>query len=382
MSVNRDEEDRRRAFVGLLANPVVDRRRDRELFGLVRDPRHRPELVSWFRTRLGYRLVITDTAARLFRLPLGDTVIAPRRVTTPPRRILVLALLAAAAAEDAEDVTTTQDLSDRVRVLSAREDTGVSAYEPDKYAERKIFAESVRLLVSTGALAPLGPGGGDQQDNWARRSDKVGATYQVQREMLLRMVDPASFAAALGQRGPTFDDDAQRFAVMRRLIELPVCLYSDLTESERAYAIRQRSRIVSWCTEMTGWTVEQRAEGLALIATEEAHTDLAFPRMRAVDFVSLLILDELCRCGDELGVVTEADLVAAVAEVAQRHPKSITAEINTETLRRDRALELLRALDLVRPGLRPGLWQLTPIAARYRDPQVIAVTTRIEEPTP
>ncbi|MFE9575927.1 DUF2398 family protein [Nocardia sp. NPDC006044] len=362
--------------MGLLANPVLDRRRHPELFALVRHPRHRSELMNWFSSRLGYRLVVTDTAARLFRLPLGDSVLAPRRVTTPPRRMLVLALLAAAAAEDTEDITTTQDLSDRVRVLSAREDCDVAGYDPDQFAERKLFEAAVELLVSAGVLWQVGA---DPGEGWARRADKIGTTYQVQREMLLRMVDPASFAAALGERGPVLTESAERFTVMRRLIELPVCLYTDLTETERAYLIRQRSRVVAWCTEMTGWTVEQRAEGLALIAQDEADTDLPFPRLRAVDFVTLMILDDLFRRRSGDDVVTDADLAAAVLEVAARYPKSITNEIASETARSERAMELLRALDLLRPGLRPGLWQLTPIAARYRDPRVVSVTARLED---
>ncbi|MQY29475.1 DUF2398 family protein [Nocardia aurantia] len=379
MGGTRDEVDRRRAFVGLLAQPVLDRRRDPELFGLVRHPGHRPELSHWFSSRLGYRLVVTDTGARLFRLPLGDTVIAPRRVELPPRRALVLALLAAAAAEDAEDITTTQDLSDRVRVLTGRDDAGLTAYDPDRFAERKLFAAAVKLLLSTGALAPADTGGDEQRDGWARRVDKIGGTYEVRREMLLRMIDPAAFAAALGTRGPAITEGAERFSVMRRILELPVCLYGDLTEAQRAYLIRQRSRIVAWCTEMTGWVVEQRAEGLALIAADEADTDLPFPRLRAIDFVSLMVLDELYRRRDDTDTVSEADLTAAVTEVSVRHPKSITAEIVSDTARRERALELLRALDLIRPGSGPDRWQLTPIAARYRDPRVVAMTARLED---
>ncbi|MBF6346434.1 DUF2398 family protein [Nocardia cyriacigeorgica] len=375
----RDEVERRRAFVGILAHPVLDRRRHPELFAIVRNPRHRPELMNWFTNRLGYRLVVTDTTARVFRLPLGDTVIAPRRVTLPPRRSLVLALLAAAAAEDSEDITTTQDLSDRVRVLSSREDVGLSVYDPDRFVERRLFATSVELLVNAGALWPVDSDGEAQREGWARSTNRIGGTYAVQREMLLRMVDPASLAAALHERGPVLREAAERFTVMRRIIELPVCLYVDLTEAERTYLIRQRSRVVAWCTEMTGWTVEQRAEGLALIADEETHTDLPFPRLRAVDFVTLMILGELYRRRDDAGVVTDDDLALAVHEVAVHYPKAITKDLGQESNRRDRALELLRALDLLRLGLRPGLWQLTPAAARYRDPRVVAVSTRLEE---
>ncbi|MFJ2668744.1 DUF2398 family protein [Nocardia fluminea] len=377
MNALRDEVDRRRAFTALLANPVIDRKQHRELFALINDRRHRTELMTWFSSRLGYRLVVTESAARLFRLPLGDAVTAPRRLAPPPRRTLVLALLTAAAAEDAEDITSTQDLSDRVRVLSNREDVAVSVYDPDRYAERKLFTAAVELLVTTGALAPVGDGG-DAGDGWARRTDRVGRTYEIRREMLLRMLDPAAMSAALGERGSVVSESAQRFGVMRRLIELPMCLYSDLTESERAYLIHQRTRIVGWCVEMTGWTVEQRVEGLALICADDQGTDLPFPRLRAVDFAAAVVLDELYRCQISTGAVTDTDVADAVAVVAQRHPKSITAEIGTDGQRRERVLELLRALDLVRPD-GPGRWWVTPAAARFRDPVVRAVTVRIEE---
>ncbi len=78
-------------------------------------------------------------------------------------------------------------------------------------------------------------------------------------------------------------------------------------------------------------------------------------------------------------MVTEADLLTAVEQVAVAHPKSITAELKTSGARRERVVELLRALDLLRPGLRPGLWQVTPAAARYRAPHILASTARIEE---
>jgi hypothetical protein len=67
----------------------------------------------------------------------------------------VLALLAAAAAEDAEDLTTTQELSDRVRALVDRDEVQVGPYDPDRFAERLLFVRAVELLVSSGALRPL-----------------------------------------------------------------------------------------------------------------------------------------------------------------------------------------------------------------------------------
>ncbi|MDT8911277.1 EcoAI/FtnUII family type I restriction enzme subunit R [Amycolatopsis sp. PS_44_ISF1] len=150
--MNREATDRQRAFTALLRSPVLDRRTHPETWPLVRV--HRATLGEWFAQRLGYRLVVTDSAARLFRLPVDGAVVAPRRFRPPTRRVLVLTILAAAAAEDAEDITTTQDLSDRVRVLSTHEDVELAHYDPDLFAERTLFVKAVQLLVSVGALRP------------------------------------------------------------------------------------------------------------------------------------------------------------------------------------------------------------------------------------
>lgn len=377
--MSRDTAERQRAFTGLLARPVLDRKRHPEMFGLVRNPRHRPVLIEWFATRLGYRLVITDSGARLFRLPLGGEVVAPRRFAATPRRVLVLAILAAACAEDTEDVTTTQDISDRVRALTAHDDVDLAPYDPDRFVERQLFVKAVALLVNAGALRPMTPGGAEEErEGWAHRRDAVGGAYEVERELLLRMVDPAALAAALDERGddPGVPREAvARFGLLRRLIELPVCLFDDLTDSERAYLTSQRHRILAWCTEMTGWVVEQRAEGLALIAADEADTDLPFPRLRAVDFATLMLLDELRSRCDEHGELDDEQLELAAAEVRARYPKAMTKELDTDLAMRERAVELLAALDLLRPT-RDGWW-LSPAAARFRNPKVVAVTTSL-----
>lgn len=378
--MTRDAVERRRAFTGLLANPVLDRARFPELFALVRSARHRPMLVDWFGSRLGYRLVVTDTAARLFRLPLAGAVIAPARLDAPPRRVAVLALLAAATAEDAEDLTTTQDLSDRVRLLTARPDVGLAPYDPDRFAERQLFLRGLELLVGTGALRPVGR---DAEEKGESRRNAVGTAYTVERALLLRMVDPAALEAALddgaSHGGGAVPEHANRFGLMRRLVELPVCLLDDLTDGERAYLASQRHRILAWCTEMTGWTVEQRAEGLALVAAEESDTDVPFPRLKAVDFVTLMVLDELGWRVGPARMLSDDDVDAAVAEVRSRYPRAMTKDLDSDAMVRERAIELLRALDLLRTGPQSGAWWLSPAAARFRNPAVVAVTSRIDE---
>ncbi|RKT55522.1 DUF2398 family protein [Saccharothrix australiensis] len=377
--MNRDAAERQRAFTALLRSPVVDRHSHPEVWPLVRV--HRVTLGEWFAQRLGYRLLVTDSAARLFRLPVDGVVLAPRRFRPPSRRVLVLAVLAAAAAEDAEDLTTTQDLSDRVRVLSTRDDVELATYDPDRFAERTLFVKAVRLLVSLGALRPTGRDDEEQREGWAHRRDAIGGAYEVRRELLLRLVDPTSLRAALGDRshdGPPHEA-AARVGLMRKLVELPVVLHEDLTDAERAYLTGQRHRVLAWCAEMTGWVVEQRAEGMALIAADEADTDLPFPRLRAADFAALMVLDELLRLHGVDSVVTADDLASAAAEVRVRHAKAMTNDLRTGDAVEAAARDVLGALDLLRPTGTPRGWRLTPAAARYRDPRVVAVTARLDE---
>ncbi|MGI6872408.1 DUF2398 family protein [Amycolatopsis sp. 3B14] len=377
--MNREAADRQRAFTALLRSPVLDLRTHPEIWPLVRV--HRATLSEWFAQRLGYRLVVTDSAARLFRLPLDGAVVAPRRFRPPTRRVLVLAILAAAAAEDAEDITTTQDLSYRVRVLSTHEDVELAHYDPDRFAERTLFVKAVQLLVSVGALRPTGRDDGDQREGWAHRRDAIGGAYEVRRELVLRLVDPAALRAALTGRHDAGapHEAAARIGLMRKLVELPVVLHEDLTDAERFYLTGQRHRVLTWCAEMTGWVVEQRAEGMALIAADEADTDLPFPRLRAADFAALMVLDELVRTCGAGSVVTADELGAAATAVLERHSKAMTNDLRVGNAMGSTARDLLGALDLLRPTGGPDRWRLTAAAARYRDPRVVAINARLDE---
>lgn len=166
---------------------------------------------------------------------------------------------------------------------------------------------------------------------------------------------------------------------MRRLVELPVCLYADLTEAERVYLASQRHRLLAWCAEMTGWVVEQRAEGLALVPLDERDTDLPFPRLRAVDFATLMVLDELLRGNGNDGLIDAGDIASAAAEVRARYPKAMTNELRVDGGVETTAVEILVALDLLRHTGEPGRWRLNPAAARFRNPTVVSVTARLDE---
>lgn len=368
-------EERRRAFTGLLGTPVVTRAARPVLWSLVR--RHQPVLRDWFADRLGYRLAVADDNARLYRPPLDGAVIAPVRARPPSRRILVLALLAAACAEDADDLTTVQDLSDRVRALAARDDAPVSGYDPDRFGERQLFTKAIDLLCELGALHPTGQAGDEMLTGWAHGADAVGGAYRVQREPLLRLAEPESLAAAIGRRtSAPASGDARRFTIMRRLLELPVCLIEDLTAAERAYLTSQRGRLLDWCREMTGWSVEQRREGIALVPPDDTGTDRPFPELKSEHFGTLMVLDALLASGPGRSV-GRADIERAAADVAARFPKAMTKGFRTDPgLLATAATVLLAELDLLRPVT--GGWRVTPPAARFRDPAVAAAQPRLE----
>ncbi|TVT60109.1 DUF2398 family protein [Amycolatopsis rhizosphaerae] len=64
-----------RAFAVLPRSPVLDRHTHPQLWPLVRV--HRVKLGEWFVQRLGDRLAMTASAARLFRLPVDGTFVVP-----------------------------------------------------------------------------------------------------------------------------------------------------------------------------------------------------------------------------------------------------------------------------------------------------------------
>ena len=82
-------------FVGLLATPLLTARTNAALFaGILR---HRVTVGDWV-ARLGYRLVLAGTVARLHRDPAGPQLTAAPPPWDPPaRRDLVLLALTAAA---------------------------------------------------------------------------------------------------------------------------------------------------------------------------------------------------------------------------------------------------------------------------------------------
>lgn len=111
-----DDADKQRAFLSLLARPVVTPWTDPDNYTLVH--RHAHTLELWCK-RLDYRLAHLDQCYRLRRVPIVGTDAVAHR--TPPERAELLLTLYAAACldEHREDSITLQELSDLVRLSAA-----------------------------------------------------------------------------------------------------------------------------------------------------------------------------------------------------------------------------------------------------------------------
>jgi len=149
-----------------------------------------------------------------------------------------------------------------------------------------------------------------------------------------------------------------------------VLLLEDLDEADRAYFLRQRQRLEERVGEATGLAVERRAEGTAMIATDRALSDVAFPTNATVKQVALLLCDVLVAQDDDAVISAEAlreHVRGLVARHGEHWQRDADDPVQVSRLARD-ATAVLCALDLAREdedGLRPR-----PLAARFRSPEL------------
>lgn len=235
---------------------------------------------------LGFRLDIGRSCARLYRKAAATS--AHRgpvtRTGRPMGRVSCSFLcLALAALEGLGDQTTASRLSDEVLRLRA----GDEALPVDltRYDQRKAFVDAVKWLEDRGVLR-LCDGA---VDRWLADDPTGDALYDVDRDAVSRLLvaspsilrDVAQAADFLvDPYAPT--EDAQRNRVRhqvgRRLVTEPVVAYEDLDPDERAHVRQRRTRVVADVEQLTGATVEARAEGLVLVdASVEPISAQEFP---------------------------------------------------------------------------------------------------------
>lgn len=385
-----DRDERRSALRALLAAPFVDAADP--AYALVR--RHERELATTLQSTYGYQLEVGSTAARASGPPTPEGLRRPLRIRPasasgrrrPPDawpalsdRGCVLALLALVALERGGAQTAIADLARGVELAGADVDPPV-AVEFRERAERAAFADGLDLLCAWGVLAHTSGSHG----SYARREqDEDEALFTVDRRRLaLLLRDPAAAldATTLEQLldessrcppTPEGENRARAERLARRLTEDPALVLADLDDDERAYFIGQRARIEAAVADATGYAVERRAEGSALIADDRAFTDVPFPTDATVKQAALLLCDTLA--GAEPGAVLSAealrDAVSGLVVAHGRHwgrdaddPAQVTALAAAAT-------DVLVACDLARRA-GPGGVRPRPLAARFRTPTV------------
>lgn len=377
-STSADVRDGHRALLGLLARPLVTASTDRRLYRLVC---RRRQQVGDNARRVGYRVQQVGQAVRLFRVPVsGAVTFPPRPADAPSRRLLSMVCRLAACCEDVAGTVTLQQLSDAVRDLGAAPGVTLTEYDPEQQAQRRQLRDAARLLEHWGVLK-LRTSDDRLLEEWTENGSGPGAGYEVDRDALLLMTSPDVFALAMSPEPPSDEQVAatRTMRQLRALLETPAVLYADLDRAD-ADALRQaRGFRASDLAQMTGGTLEARTEGLVLVLTDDERPDTVvdWPRARAADWVALLMADIAGRDGmrrpdgtiylacDEVDDVA-ADLIQWRGDYMSRPQKTIPGTVRADAESR------LTELGLLCIGADRS-WTLSPIAGRYRDPDITLV---------
>lgn len=285
-----------RAARALLRRPLLTTRHGDE-FRLVL--KWETILRNEFGNKLGYRLDVSRSAARLLRRPASLTCERGARLatgTTLTRWGYVYLCLTLAALEQPGQQVLASELTDRIGQLT-RGDHRLSLDWTD-YVQRRAFRNAVRYLEELGVLT-VRDGDVDLllsngQVLWDIDRD-AAALCMVAAPSVLRSV--SSVHDFIDVAVPVHSEGRRRRArqmLNRRIIDQPVVYFDDLTADEAELAWRNRRREAENLARLTGCEVELRREGIALL--DDASTPLGntqFPGNNAIAHAALLWLTEL-----------------------------------------------------------------------------------------
>ncbi|MEV6693891.1 TIGR02678 family protein [Micromonospora sp. NPDC051196] len=402
MSDLRSELDRERAaeraqaIRALLARPMLTRDTSAPDFALI--VRHRTELVAWFDTNTGWRLVVEPRAgyARLMktsqRPPVDRPARRPRGARNPldRRRYTLLCLVAAELL--AGPVTTIGIVAERLTQASAVE-PDIAAFDSSRHDDRRAYVDALLVLEELGVLTAV-DGNTDAYLQHADakvlyRVDSAGlvrllATRQAPSRLpdgdLVALTHEPRYGDAQDPAAEVSDEQRNRWlrhSIVRRLLDDPVVYLDDLTEAQRAYAasITGRRMLRTAVTE-AGMLLEERAEGLLAVDPDALATDERFPAGGSVaGQAALLLLDSVVAARPV--AVAKEQLVRQLADrfaVVPQWARTYRSDGGPQRLA-DEALALLARFGLVqRSG---GGVRALAAAARYAIGEATVVSPRI-----
>ncbi len=399
--------DRATAASALLARHLV--RSDEPEWRLVR--RHANPLAAAFERQLGYRLVVVNDSARLFKrfdpqrarpLVLPPRTVSDQQRAIDERRVLdaarcqIICLVCAVLEREGLEQVPLGALADKVaaeaRVLELADIDYTQAPRRAELADAVDWLEGMDVLQHRSG--ETGSHGG--------RGEREETLYDVHRRRLaLLLADPIVLARARKPAEtiveqaypPTAEGDASRLRhkVMRGLVEDPVVYRDELDAEAEEYFLSQRAPLEREAAALTGLDIERRLEGTALVGRDRELTDRPFPARSHRKQLALLLLPELCagtptpRAREEvvLATWTAEQVRERVRSLCRRHAQHWPAWDPNDAARMEaataRALTLLEELLLVRVDDN-GTVELRPAAYRYRSAaaKIAATQTALE----
>jgi len=385
-----NQAERTRAIRALLAAPFLDARAPE--YGLVR--RHESELAKTLQSAYGYQLEVGSTAARAAGPPTSAGRHRPIRVPPasvsgrrrPPDewpqltdRACLLVLLTLVALERSGAQTAIAELARDAERAAADVDPPVTVDFKER-RERVAFADGLDLLCHWGVLTHTS---GSRESYARREQNEDEALFTIDhRRLALLLRDPAAALDATnlddltdetGRYAPTPEgENRARFERLARVLtEDPALLLADLAGEDRTYFLGQRARIEDAVAAATGYEVERRREGSALICDDRLFTDVPFPTNATVKQLALLLCDALAACGPggELSREAVREHVRALVRAHGEHWGRDAADPAQVATLAEAATDVLLACDLVRRTA-TGALAPSPLAGRFRSPSL------------
>ncbi len=285
-----------RAARALLRRPLITTHHGED-FRLVL--RWETVLRNEFSQKLGYRLDVSRSAARLLRRPASLTAWRGARLATGrtlSRWGYVYLCLTLAALEHPGHQVLASELLSRILQLARGDDR--LQLDATEYVQRRALRDAVRYLEEVGVLrvrdGDVESLVADGQVLWDIDRD-AAAMCMVASPSVLRSV--STVADFITEPAPTDADGRSRRArhlLNRRLLDQPLVTLADLSTDEADLAWRNRRREADNIARLTGCEVELRREGIALIDHDiQPLAGTPFPGGSAVAHAALLWLTAL-----------------------------------------------------------------------------------------
>lgn len=239
-----------------------------------------------------------------------------------------------------------------------------------------MFIEAVEWLVAAGVLEERTSS--EMLLNWENTGEGIGGGYLVHHDALMLLLDTEDITVALNSNHATESPDNRGTRLLRMLIEQQAIEVASLSAADREYLFGpQRSRLVAQAEEMTGGTVEVHSDLVVL----SLHADLGvpedvllqFPQSTTLDWAALAFIGILAANHGQDSIPREAvathgktlydQIKGQLTKKLKESPGVLTSQVGTR----------LEELGLLRRD--KDSWQLTGLAARYREAQLLAEAT-------